>query len=509
MDSPLGRRIRRAAKVVLSAALTLLLLTALVRLLVSLAHQPQPFPGYNLVTPLLSTKTFLCDMQGKVVNMWASDYAAVQESYLLENGHLLRAGQLRKDERLLEGSATGGRIQEFTWDGELVWDFKLHNDSQLPHHDLTRLPGGNVLLVVWEKKTAEETLAAGRRPETVDGPWLVDSLIEIHPTGKTTGEVVWEWHVWDHLIQDWDPARANYGEVAAHPELVDINFGESYGSELSRTVLSPASEARRKNDLNTLRSIGYVGPPAPKVGPRVTPDWTHVNAVAYHAELDQIMLTVRAFSELWIIDHGTTSAEAAGHTGGKSGKGGDLLYRWGNPQAYRAGTNAEQRLFAPHGAHWIPPGCPGTGHVLVFNNGLRRPGGDYSSVDEIVLPLDLSKRYASEPGKGYGPGEAAWSFTARRKTDFSVPFMSGAQRLPGGNTLICDGMAGTIFEVTPSKEVIWRYTCATSLQSGPGGLGSPRGGSGREVLPVYRAHRYAADYPGLAGRGFRPEKSRQ
>ena len=238
---------------------------------------------------------------------------------------------------------------------------------------------------------------AGRKPSTAPGSF--NSLIEIHPTGKTTGEVVWEWHVWDHLIQDWDPARANYGEVAAHPELVDINFGESYGSELSRTVLSPASEARRKNDLNTLRSIGYVGSPAPKAGPRVTPDWTHVNAVAYHAELDQIMLTVRAFSELWIIDHGTTSAEAAGHTGGKSGKGGDLLYRWGNPQAYRAGTRADQRLFAPHGAHWIPPGRPGTGHVLVFNNGLRRPGGDYSSVDEIVLPLDLSNRYASEPRK--------------------------------------------------------------------------------------------------------------
>ncbi len=252
---------------------------------------------------------------------WASDYTAVQEAYLLENGHLLRAGQLRKEERLLAGSATGGRIQEFTWDGELVWDFKFHNDRQVPHHDLTRLPGGNVLLIVWEKKTAEETVAAGRRPETVDGPWLVDSLIEIHPTGKTTGEVVWEWHVWDHLIQDRDPARANYGEVAAHPELIDINFGESYGSELSRTVLSPASEARRKNDLNTLRSIGYVGSPAPKAGPRVTPDWTHVNAVAYNAELDQIMLTVRAFSELWIIDHGTTTRRGGGPHRGQERKG--------------------------------------------------------------------------------------------------------------------------------------------------------------------------------------------
>ena len=264
MGSPLGRRMRLAPKVMLSAALTLVLLAALVPFLLSLMHQPQPFPGYTLVTPLLSTKTFLCDMQGRVVKTWTSDSTAVQEAYLLENGHLLRAGQLRKDERMLAGPATGGRIQEFTWDGELVWDFKFYNDTQVLHHDLTRLPGGNVLLLVWEKKTAEEIVAAGRSPETVVGPWLTDSLIEIRPTGKTTGEVVWEWHVWDHLIQDRDPARANYGEVAAHPELIDINFGENYGSELSRTVSSASSEARNKNALNTLRSIGYVGSPSPR-----------------------------------------------------------------------------------------------------------------------------------------------------------------------------------------------------------------------------------------------------
>ena len=98
------------------------------------------------------------------------------------------------------------------------------------------------------------------------------------------------------------------------------------------------------------------------------------------------------------------------------------------------------------------------GHVLVFNNGLLRPGGDYSSVDEIVLPLDLSNRYSREPRNAYGPREPIWSFTAPRATDFSAGFMSGAQRLPGGNTLICNGMNGTIFEVTPNKELVWRLS---------------------------------------------------
>jgi hypothetical protein len=448
-------------------------------------------------------------MNGKVLWTWVSDFAAVQQAYLLENGHLLRPGQPQPSERILAGPAVGGRIQEFTWDGELIWDFKLHSDKHAPHHDLIRLPGGNVLLVVWEKKSGEEMIYAGRRPETVDGAWLADALLEIRPTGKTTGEVVWEWHVWDHLIQDQDPARANYGDVGAHPELIDINFGESYATELSRTVVFANQDYARRNDLKALRSIGYVGSPAPRGGPASMPDWTHINAVAYNPILDQIMVTVRAFSELWIIDHGTTSAEAAGHSGGKRGRGGDLLYRWGNPQAYRAGTRADQRLFAPHGGHWIPAGLPGAGHVLIFNNGLRRPGGDYSSVDEIVLPLDPSRGYAREPQTAYGPREAAWSFARPRESGLSAGFLSGAQRLPGGNTLICVGMTGTIVEVTPGKEVVWKYTCATSIRSGQGGLGAPRGASATEVLPLYRAHRYAVDYPGLAGRGLPPETGRQ
>ena len=62
----------------------------------------------------------------------------------------------------------------------------------------------------------------------------------------------------------------------------------------------------------------------------------------------QIMLSVFEFSELWVIDHSTKTAEAAIHEGGRSGKGGDLLYRWGNPRAYRAGTVKDQKLFGQH-----------------------------------------------------------------------------------------------------------------------------------------------------------------
>jgi hypothetical protein len=439
------------------AAVAVTLLAALITLVGWPRQKPTAFRGYTLSAPLLSTTTELIDMEGRPVKAWESQYTAGHAAYLLENGHLLRAGQLPPDERLFSFPQAGGRIQEFTWDGELIWDFTFHNQKQVPHHDLAPLPNGNVLLIVWEIKTALETIAAGRSQDLVEGPWLVDSVVEIRPTGKTTGEVVWEWHVWDHLIAAHDSAGGSRRDVAAHPELIDVNFGQTLVAELSRDTNSPASEAKRQSHLNALKSIGYLGSPATRGNTTVLPDWTHINAISYNPGLDQIMLTVRAFSEIWIIDHSTTSAEAKGHSGGSSAMGGDLLYRWGNPQAYRAGKRQDRQLFAPHGAHWIPPGCPGAGHALVFNNGLGRPGDDYSSVDEIALPVDAAGRYARRQGSAYGPEKPIWTYTGAEKTGFFARLLSSAQRLPNGNTLICHGEIGAMFEVTPNHQIVWEH----------------------------------------------------
>ena len=330
------------------------------------------------------------------------------------------------------------------------------------------------------------------------GPWLADSIVEVKPTGKTTGEVVWEWHAWDHLIQDSDPSKANFGDVGKHPELIDVNFGGSEMGfpgggppgpprrDIAKKDAPKEDEAKKKRDMDRLKSIGYVGNPTARGNRGIIPDWTHVNAVAYNAELDQIMISVRSFGEFWIIDHGTTTAEAAGHTGGKRGKGGDLLYRWGNPISYRAGTKADQRLFAQHDAQWIPKGYPGAGHVLVFNNGGGRPAGNYSSVDEIVLPVDAQGDYTRTQGEPFGPREPAWSYTAPKKEELFAFIMSGANRLPNGNTLICESVSGTIFEVTPKGETVWKYAnpAGGSFAMGMPG-GPPMGGPPTlaDVLP--------------------------
>src|SRR5262249_20218028 len=310
-------------------------------------NEPKAFQGYTLIAPLEASKTYLLDMQGKQVRTWESDCAPALFPMLLENGQLLRPGSIGGDSRVFgPGPGVGGRIQEFTWEGELVWDYKFYNAKQLPHHDMTRLPNGNMLLIVWDRKTAEEAIAAGRRPEmTGDQHLLPDSLVAVKPTSKTDGQVVWEWRLWDHLVQDFDKTKANYGNVAEQPELVNINYGED---ELPSVIA--AKDGKDKPKANATAGAN----PTPNRPPRVNPDYTHFNGVAYNPDLDQIAVSVWTFSEFWIIAHSTTTAEAAGHTGGRYGRGGDLLYRWGNPPAYRAGPEAGQKLFSQHNGHWIP-----------------------------------------------------------------------------------------------------------------------------------------------------------
>jgi hypothetical protein len=291
--------------------------------------------------------------------------------------------------------------------------------------------------------------------------------------------------LWDHLIQDFDPEKDNYGEVARRPELVDIN----------------------------------------PLGGRGNADWLHVNSIAYNPAHDLIALSVHNTHELWILDHSVTTEEAKGHSGGRYGKGGDLLYRWGNPAVYRMGAEADQRLFAQHDVHWIAEGRPGAGNILVFNNGQGRgDGGNYSSIVEIEPPFTAEGGFAREEGGAWGPTEPIWEYTAPRRQDFYSSFISGAQRQPNGNTLICSGASGIFFEVTPEGREVWRYINPVNLggDEGPGagrgvgrgavrgergrrGGGGGRGGGGNSrQFAVFRVYRFGLDYPAFEGRDLTP-----
>ena len=407
---------------------------------------PAPPPtgdGYTLYTPLNDTETYLIDMDGNVVHEWASPYTAGATAQLTEAGHLLRLARVGNS--IFTGGGAAGRLEEYDWDGNLVWSYDLNTTRQCTHHEFEPLPNGNILLIAWYRYTGAEIIAAGRDPDHVGpggGLWL-DTILEVRPTAGSGGEVVWEWRIFDHLIQDFDPTKANYGEPAAHPELVDLN--------LPGTLLA---------------------------------DYTHVNSVAYNASLDQVIISPLIFDEVWIIDHSTTTEEAASHSGGKCGQGGDLLYRWGNPQAYRAGDASDQKLFGQHNAHWIADGLNGAGYLMIFNNNAGQPEGEqYSTVVELEPPLNPNGSYYMS-GATYGPAAPAWEYKANPPESFHSGNMASAQRLPGGGTLVCCSVTGWFFELNPAGEIVWEYTNHFPQGKSP---------------VVFRALRYTPDYPGLAG----------
>ena len=420
-------------------------------------NEPEAFDGYTLFNKRTTPTIYLIDNQGREVHRWDLDADALF-ARLLENGNLLTFANVVGLYRA---------VREVDPNGDILWECS----QGAPHHDFLKMPNGNVLILSRQHKTAEEAIAAGVDPDlvTADG-FRMSHIVEARITGPASCEIVWEWSVWDHLIQDIDPSKANYGVVGEHPELIDVNFSRFIG----------ISE----------------------------------NGIDYNPELDQIILSARFFGEVWIIDHSTTTSEAAGHSGGEGGKGGDLLYRWGNPRAWRAGTPEDQQLFRQHNAQWIAPGLPGAGNILIFNNGseVEEFERGYSSVDEIVPPVD-GANYRLDPDFAYGPAEPVWVYAAEEPGDFFAPYISGTQRLPNGNTLICDGVHGTIFEVTPTGKTVWKYI---NPLTGEGPLrqdepvtleparGAYRGAAYRPANQVYRAYRYAPDYPGLQGLDLTP-----
>jgi hypothetical protein len=434
-------------------------------------NTPESQPGYTLFQPLQAPNAYLIDNGGHPVHQWTTALPPGLMAYLDPNGNLLRAAALPAPSRHPNWASAiggGGVIEEYDWDGNLVWTLPWMDAEHFQHHDFKRMPNGNVIFISWEWFSRDEAIAAGRNPATTAaGGFWPDEVIEIQPTPPSGGVVVWEWHAMDHYIQDFDRTKANYGVIADHPELLDIN--------------TPTDDGQQDNN--------------------------HCNSIDYNAELDQIVLSSRAFSEIWVIDHSTTTAEAASHSGGRQGKGGDILYRWGNPMKYGRGTLADRKLFNQHDAQWIPAGKPGAGNILIYNNGIRRQdGSSYSSIEEIKPPVNPDGSYDITPGLAYGPDTTEWTYESSPRTSFLSPIIAGTERMTNGNTLICEGTVGRLFEVTPDARTVWKWV-NPMLASGPVQQGTDLTVDPRIPLQnnaIFKMRRYEADYPGLAGRDLQP-----
>ena len=403
----------------------------------------QSFNGFALYNSQGSSTTYLIDESQQIAHTWNMSTECNYTVALKENGNLVRG--TKNNGNILNGAADAGRVQEIAPDGSIVWDYIYSDSDHLSHHDLT-LVGDNVLITAWEVKTAAQVNALGGNGGNSNDESWPTHFIELQDDGNGGANIVWEWHLWDHMCQDVNSGIAsNYvSSISEHPELIDIN------------MLSAGDD-----------------------------DWFHVNGVDYNEDLDQIVFSSRFASEIYIIDHSTTTAEAASHTGGASGMGGDILYRWGNPLNY--GISGIQVIeSAVHDARWIEDdGRPNGGFLQVFNNcGAGCTGGQgqgppvaNSTIDGIDTPWDATTNtYLRTPGQAFAPN----SYTTRYECAYSASGQSASDRMSNGNIYVNasggQGGAGVMYEVDAvTEQIIW----------GPYNSDSQKG------------FRYECDYPGI------------
>lgn len=358
--------------------------------------QAQQWNGYTLYSTMQGTTTYLIDTNNTNYKTWthASADKTCYSSYLAPGGTLVRS--VAKTGNSFTGGPICGRIQKVDWNGTVTWSYDYSTTNEVSHHDHHVMPNGNVLLICYDRRSASEATQAGST-QAIE-IWS-EKIVEIQPTGATTGTVVWEWKLWDHLVQNVDPNKSNYqSSIVNNPQLMNINYSTKK-------------------------------------------DWVHMNGIDYNPMLDQITVSSHNLNEWWVIDHSTTTAEAAGHTGGNAGKGGDFLYRWGNPAAYSAAGTAVLKV--THDAHWIPEGSPNAGRLVGFNN--QGISTNQSSVDQIQQTVSNYTYTLGSPS----------SYTQRHACNGYSSNMGNSNQFPNGNMMICVATQGYIYEIDPNGNNIW------------------------------------------------------
>lgn len=309
----------------------------------------------------------------------------------------------------MSADGESGVIEEIDKDGKVLWSFSYKSQNYVMYHDIEPMPNGNVLAIVKERKTVAEAIALGFPSDTREDK-CPEKIIEIAPPDDTLpARIVWQWCAWDHFVKE--------NQSGNHPELFSIGLGSS--------------------------------------GKGRSGDFMHMNSISYNDSLDLITFGCHYLNEIYVIDHSATTIEAVSHSGGKRGKGGDILYRWGSPSNYS--VNGEPYFDVVHCAVWIPYGLPGGGHIMAINNriGSRRKGSVFI---ELELSIDSSGNFVKQSGV-FGPSKPYWTYN---DPNYHSSGQGSIQRLPNGNTIMAEN-GGLIREVTNSGNIVWEYESGGGL----------------------------------------------
>jgi hypothetical protein len=426
-----------------------------------LSTTSQSVEGYNIFYSHNQEKVLLIDNNGQVVHIWddKNDFRPGNSAYLLENGNLVRAKRPNDWTNDAIWAPGGGAIVDIVdWDANVLASYTLNNEQARLHHDIRPMPNGNVLMIAWEKIDSTTIANLGRDPAIITQSHVLSEMIlEWNPE---SGEIVWEWHVSDHLVQDKFSNRDNYGNVFEQRERININYDEHDGH----------------------------------------PDWLHFNSIDYNPVLDQIVVSSPYFNEFWVIDHSTTKEQAKTSAGGNSGKGGDVLFRFGNPKAYGS-DNTSQYLFFQHNVHWLNPEAPlgstDFGKLLVFNN--QHPDG--TSIGNLIQTIDTNtNQYLDFEVNTDQIIQATYQHPNKPEIALSTG-VSNVQALKNGNVLMFSGRFGYAFELNSSGDVVWEYRI-------PFKAGQPTA-QGTELTInqnlTFRLNRIYPEHPALVGRTLTPK----
>lgn len=347
---------------------------------------------YFLIADQQNGAAHLINYDGEELFNWNFNRALGNDINLLPDGSMLVC--LKADNAAITYGGYGGIFRKINADQSIDWEVSYSTSDYTAHHDVEYLSNGNIIFPVWSELSQAEAAAEGFGGNYDLHP---ESIIEMNPI---TQEIVWEWHSMDHIVQDLDASKANYGVVADYPNKIDVNY--NYRS-------------------------------------RDNGDIMHINGLTLDEENDLLYVTVNNYSEVWVIDHSTTSSEASTSSGGNYGFGGDLIYRFGNPETY---DNVGQATL--NSVHY--PNLLATGNMLVYANNV------YPNQSEVV-EFELNPPYELVAGQNNEPN-VVWTFT---HSDLYSSGISGAVRMENGNTLIAEGRDGTLWEITPDGEIEWLY----------------------------------------------------
>ena len=404
--------------------------------------------GFTVLSPLQGQAVLVIDMNGKVVKQWDGfNNSAGGPARVLPNGDVIAANGAR------QGRQESVELVQRDFDGKTIWNFD-HNE-ELPtndgktiwslrqHHDWQRedFPAGYYSPESSPARSGANTLIlthTDRRVAAIAGDVLLgdDRLIEVSPTGQ----VLWQWIAGDHIDE--------------------LGFDTT-----ARASIRGARAGGARGD--GARAGGGPRGGGPATGAPAF-DWLHINSATYVGPNRWFEAGDRRFAPNNVIISSREASLLA-----IVARDGSIVWRLGPNFLESDALRAIGQIIGQHHAHLIPKGLPGAGNLMVFDNGgasgygppsgmaprgtgvFARPSSRVLEIDPVSLKL-------------------VWSYTGGAQ--FFSTNISGAQRLPNGNTLITEGAGGRVFEVTSDRQIVWEW------------MNAPAAGT-RTPATVYRAYR--------------------